>query len=131
MLEIKKYIETANGDKYPVIFSFNVLEEIQNRYDSFDNWSHVIEGEELVDDKWEKKEPKIKDIKYFIKVAINEGIDLENEKENTKKPFLTDKQVGRLISEVGVGKISKIIREVIQTSTLGTIAPEETEEIKN
>ena len=52
MLEIKKYIETANGDKYPVIFSFNVLEEIQNRYDSFDNWSHVIEGEELLDDKW-------------------------------------------------------------------------------
>ena len=131
MLEIKKYIETANGDKYPVIFSFNVLEEIQNRYDSFDNWSHVIEGEELVNDKWEKKEPKIKDIKYFIKVAINEGIDLENEKNNTKKPFLTDKQVGRLISEVGVAKISRIIKEVIQTSTLGTTDPEETEETKN
>ena len=64
-------------------------------------------------------------------MAINEGIDLENEKNNTKKPFLTDKQVGRLISEVGVAKISRIIKEVIQTSTLGTTDPEDAEETKN
>lgn len=130
MLEIKKYIESGS-EKYPVIFSFNVLEEIQDKYDSFDNWSHVIEGEEYINNGWEKKEPKIKDIKYFIKIAINEGIDLENEKTNGNRKFLTDKQVGRLISEVGVQKISKIIREVIQTSTLGGIEPEGQDESKN
>lgn len=130
MLEIKKYIETG-AEKYPVIFSFNVLEEIQDKYESFDKWSHIIEGEELIDDEWEKKEPKIKDIKYFIKIAINEGIDLENEKTNGNRKFLTDKQVGRLISEVGVQKISKIIREVIQTSTLGTTEIESNPEEKN
>ena len=58
MLEIKKYIESGS-EKYPVIFSFNVLEEIQDKYDSFDNWSHVIEGEEYINNGWEKKEPKI------------------------------------------------------------------------
>ena len=55
MLEIKKYIESGS-EKYPVIFSFNVLEEIQDKYDSFDNWSHVIEGEEYINNGWEKKE---------------------------------------------------------------------------
>ena len=130
MLEIKKYIETKE-DKYPVIFSFNVLEEIQNKYESFDNWSHIIEGEELIGTEWEKKEPKISDINYFIKIAINEGIDLENEKTNGNRPFITDKQVGRLISEVGVQAISKIIREVIQTSTLGGVEPEGENETKN
>ena len=130
MLEIKKYIETKE-DKYPVIFSFNVLEEIQNKYDSFDNWSHIIEGEQFIDGKWQKKEPKISDVKYFIKIAINEGIDLENEKTNSDRKFLTDKQVGRLISEVGVQTISKIIREVIQTSTIGTTDINEDNESKN
>lgn len=130
MLEIKKYIETRD-EKYPVIFSFNVLEEIQNKYGSFDNWSHIIEGEELIGTEWEKKEPKISDVKYFIKIAINEGIDLENEKNNQNRKFLTDKQVGRLISEVGVHKISQIIRDVIQTSTIGGIEPETSIETKN
>lgn len=130
MLEIKKFIETGD-DKYPVIFSFNVLEEIQNKYESFDKWSHIIEGGEFIDGKWEKKEPKIRDIKYFIRLAINEGIDLENEKNNDNRKLLTDKQVGRLISEVGVQKVSQIIREVIQTSTIGQTSPEGNEEEKN
>ena len=73
MLEIKKYIETKD-EKYPVIFSFNVLEDIQNKYGSFDNWSHIIEGEKLVDNQWQKGEARISDIKYFIKLAISNAM---------------------------------------------------------
>lgn len=131
MLEIKEHIVTKTGE-YPVVFSFNVLEEIQNKYDTFDNWSHLIEGESWIekDKKWKKGEPRISDIKYFIKIAINEGIDLENEINNKNRPFMTDKQVGRLISEVGVAKISKIIKNVIKESVGEENATTE-EKIKN
>ncbi len=130
MLEIKKHIVTKTAE-YPVVFSFNVLEEIQDKYDTFEDWSHIIEGDKFIDGSWQKKEPRISDIKYFIKLAINEGIDLENEMNNSSRPFLTDKQVGRLISEVGVATISQIIKDVIKVSTLGNSNTEDLKENLN
>ena len=124
MLEKLNYIETKNK-KYPIAFTFNVLEEIQNKYGSFEDWQHILDGEykaknEKGEEVWLQGEVKIADFKYFMQIAINEGIDIYNEEkainEDQMKP-LTSNQVGRLISEVGTKTISEVIKKVIVDST--------------
>lgn len=101
------YIETE-GKKYPLVFNLNVMEEIQERYDSLEKWGDLTQGD---------GEPKIKELKTGIMLMINEGIDIENEINGTKEPMLTEKQVGRLMSDVGIDVIVKKIQEITVAST--------------
>ena len=70
------------------------------------------------------KEPKVKDIKWTFTQFINEGIDIENENKGEKRPFVTEKQVGRLISAVGMNEMTKTMKSVTSAST-------KTDDIKN
>lgn len=103
------YIETEKA-KYPLVFNLNVMEEIQEQYGSLDNWGKLTQGD---------GEPHIKDLKNGIMAMINEGIDIENEDRAEKQFILTRKQVGRIISEVGIPYIIEKIREITVASTKG------------
>lgn len=102
-----RYLEIGE-ERYPLVFNINVMEEIQEKYETMSKWGEVVEGEE---------EPKLKDLKAGILFMINEGIDIENEKKDEKRPFLTSKQLGRLMSEVGFSKIVETIKELTVSST--------------
>ena len=54
----------------------------------------------------------------FKKEIINEGIDIENEKlkDDKKKEPLTSKQVGRLITRIGLDEIGVKVFKLIQES---------------
>ena len=109
------YIE-ANGKKYPLAFNLNVMEEIQEHYGSLDAWGKVSQGD---------GEAKVKDLKYGVRAMLNEGIDMENENNGTKEPMLTDKQVGRIMTDVGIQQIVSAIQDI-------TVASVKTEgEVKN
>lgn len=103
------YLETET-EKYPLVFSLNVMEAIQDKYGSIDKWSSLIQ---------KNGEPDIKALKFFMTEAINEGIEIENEKNNEKRKSVTSKQVGRILTEVGLSdtanKIMTTISESIQT----------------
>lgn len=101
------YIETEKK-KYPLVFNLNVMEEIQEKYGSLDNWGELTKGNE---------EPKIKELKTGIMFMINEAIDIENENNGTNEPMLNEKQVGRLMGEVGLDAIVKKIQEITIAST--------------
>ena len=101
------YIETKEKN-YPLVFNLNVMEEIQERYGSLDEWGKITQG---------NGEPKVKDLKYGIKAMINEGLDIENEKNGTNEPMLSEKQVGRIMSEVGIVTIVEKIQEITVAST--------------
>ena len=92
------------------MFSLNVMEAIQDKYGSIDKWSSLIQ---------KNGEPDIKALKFFMIEAINEGIEIENEKNNEKRKSVTSKQVGRILTEVGLSdtanKIMTTISESIQT----------------
>ena len=108
-IETKK--ETAEGiieKKIPLVFNLNVMEEIQEQYGSLDKWGEITQGD---------GEPKVKDLKAGIIAMINEGIDIENEENGTNEPMMTLKQVGRLMTEVGIGEIVKKIQEITVAST--------------
>lgn len=109
MIDKINYLETKT-EKYPLVFSLNVMEAIQDKYGSIDKWSSLIQ---------KNGEPDIKALKFFMTEAINEGIEIENEKNNEKRKSVTSKQVGRILTEVGLSntanKIMTKISESIQT----------------
>ena len=107
MKDVIRYIETEKKF-YPVVFNLNVMEEIQEQYGSMSAWGDVVSGE---------GEPKIKDLKAGLVAMINEAIDITNEENGTSEPFVTAKQVGRILSEVGVDIVAKVIRDITIAST--------------
>lgn len=103
------YIETEKR-KYPLVFNLNVMEEIQEQYGSINEWGKITQG---------NGEPQIKDLKSGIMAMINEAIDIENEENGTNEPLVTAKQLGRIMSQVGIAEIVQKIREITVASTKG------------
>lgn len=103
------YIETKT-DKIPLCFNLNVMEEIQDLYGSMSKWGEKVEDKE-------NGEPKIKDLKNGLLAMINEGIDIENQKRDDKKPLMTSKEVGRIIDEIGFKSMVAKIKEITIKST--------------
>ena len=136
MLNKINYLETET-ERYPLVFTLNVMEAIQEKYGTIDAWSSLIQRE---------GEPDIKALKFFMTEAINEGIEIENgsqraapggrcrradEQEKTqsiasgsgqddnvfdrevrRKP-VTSKEVGRILTEIGIsGTANKIMATI-------------------
>lgn len=103
------------GKKYNIVFNLNVLEEIQNKYGSLDNWGAILEptdpktGAALI--------PDIKEVINSFEIMINEGIEIMNDDNGTNEPLLNHKQVGRIVSEVGVENIFAAMQGVAIDST--------------
>lgn len=103
------YIETEKR-RYPICFNLNVMEEIQEEYGSMSKWGDIVENKE-------GGEPMMKDLKKGLMAMINEAIDMQNEDREEKAEFVTSKQVGRIIGEVGFNKITSIIKDVSVNAT--------------
>lgn len=108
----------CNEFEYPLVFNMNVIELIQNKYGSYEKWGEMTDGKE--------QEVNIGALKFGITEMINEGIDIENEGKEPKREFLTEKQVGRIITELGLQKITKKVQDTVIESTKN-----ENEEEKN
>lgn len=83
----------VGGVEYPLAFNLNVLETIQEEYGNIDKWAELTGGA--------GNEPRMKDLKFGFREMINEGIDMENEEKSENRAFVTDKQVGRILSVLG------------------------------
>lgn len=101
------------GNKYEIVFNLNVMEQIQEQYGSVEAWGELTEA---------ATEPNAKAIKYGLGAMINEGIDIYNEDHaddedfKERKPF-TDRQIGRLITEIGLTNVANTINETVVNST--------------
>ena len=98
-----------NDTTYPLAFTLNVLEEIQKKYGSYEEWGKLTDGKE--------KEINIEALKFGIREMINEGIDIENENQEVKRDFLTSKQVGRIITNLGLKEMAQKVHTVVIDST--------------
>ena len=107
MKNARVYIETEKK-KIPLVFNLNVMEEIQEKYGTLEKWGEVTAG---------GGEPKVKDLKAGIMTMMNEAIDIENEENGTDEKPLSEKQVGRILSEVGLQKVIEKIQEITVAST--------------
>lgn len=106
MLNKINYLETE-AERYPLVFTLNVMEAIQEKYGTIEAWSSLIQRE---------GEPDIKALKFFMTEAINEGIEIESEKTGEKRKPITGKQVGRILTEVGISDTANKIMSTITDS---------------
>ena len=95
------------GKDYKIVFNLNVMEKIQEAYGSVDAWADMTAG----------AEPNAKAVIFGITEMINEGIDIDNEERDIKEPFLTTKQVGRMITEIGMREMHQKMQKTIVDST--------------
>lgn len=117
MIETIKHI-SYKGKDYPLTFNFNVIEKIQDQYGSYEKWGEMTDGKE--------QEINIRALKFGVLEMINEGIDIENENKEDKMEFVSLKQVGRIITEIGVQKMADRVQETVIES-----AKDKDEEEKN
>lgn len=106
MIDKITYLET-DSEKFPLAFTLNVMEALQDEYGTLSEWSELIRN---------KKEPNIKALKFFITEAINEGIEIENEKSSEKRVPITSSKAGRIITEIGLKKVANTITKMITES---------------
>ena len=104
------YLETKIKT-YPICFNLNVLEDIQDKYGSITAWGDAVSDKE-------KDGMNIKELKAGLMLMINEAIDKENDdlSKEEKKEFINDRQVGRIISEIGIDKVKDIILDLVKKS---------------
>lgn len=104
---------TYKGKDYAIVFNLNVMERIQGEYGSLDEWGALTDGTS------KNGEPDAKAVIFGFREMINEGIDIANEENGTDDKPLTLKQVGRIISEVGLEQATATMNETVIESTKG------------
>ena len=108
MKEMRNEIE-YNGNKYNLVFNLNVMEVIQDEYGTLDKWGTLTDGS--------KGEPNAKAVLFGFTAMLNEGIDIDNENNGTNiKPF-NKKQVGRMLTEIGLLYATKEMNKTVIEST--------------
>lgn len=113
MKDISKTLE-YRGKTYKIVFNLNVMELIQERFGTVEAWGEAMSTEE-------GKEPKASDIIYGFWCMLNEGIDIDNDdkpKDERVEP-LTLKQVGRMLTEVGIAGAADQMKSLVVESTKG------------
>lgn len=95
--------------EYKLVFNLNVMEQIQEEYKSLEEWGNLTDGQ--------NGEPNAKAVIYGFTAMLNEGIDMDNEENGTDIKPLTTKQVGRIITEVGLLEATKTLNKTVVDST--------------
>lgn len=95
--------------KYKLVFNLNVMEAVQEEYGSLEEWGNLTDGK--------KGEPNAKAVIFGFTQMINEGIDIDNEENGTDDKPLTLRQVGRIITEVGMKNAVQNLNKTIIEST--------------
>lgn len=98
-----------NGKKYLICFDLNVMEAIQAEYKTIEKWSALTSGE--------NGEADAKAIIFGFTEMLNEGIDISNEQNGTDDKPLTHKQVGRMITQLGLTNVGSKLGEAIQIAS--------------
>ncbi|MBQ6483071.1 MAG: hypothetical protein IJI45_18350 [Anaerolineaceae bacterium] len=103
---------TYKGREYTLVFNLNVMEQIQKEYGSLDKWGGLTDGK--------NGEPDARAVIFGITEMINEGIDIGNDENGTNEPFLTHKQVGRMITDIGLRDATEVLQDTVVQSTQST-----------
>jgi hypothetical protein len=111
-MEKNKITLTWKGVTYNLVFNLNVMEEIQEEYGSISDWGDLTDNE---------KEPNAKAVIFGLMCMINEGIDIDNEDNQglegyVPKRMLSRKQVGRLLTDVGMEEATQRLNDTVVNS---------------
>ena len=108
MKEMRNEIE-YKGNKYNLVFNLNVMEVIQDEYGTLDKWGSLTDVK--------NGEPNAKAVVFGFTAMLNEGIDIDNEENGTDIKPLTHKQVGRILTEIGLREATLKMNNTVIEST--------------
>lgn len=97
------------GKEIKLVFNLNVMQSIQEEYKTVDAWGKLTDGE--------SGEVDIKALIFGLTAMINEAIDIDNDENGTNEPFFSPKQVGRIITDVGLAKATKALNQTVIDAT--------------
>ena len=104
MKEVLSKIE-YKGKEYKIYFNLNVMEAIQQEYGTLDHWGSLTDGK--------GGEVDIKALTFGFTEMINEGIEISNEDNGTNEPLLSRKAVGRMLTSIGLDKVTEDLNDLI------------------
>ncbi|MEE3440294.1 hypothetical protein, partial [Ruminococcus sp.] len=84
---------------------------LQKKYGSIQAWADVVEPKPKKNG--ERIEPDLDALIFFFTEAFNEGIEVENEEKNINRQLLTSRQVGRLVTKLGLEEANKKLKEAV------------------
>ena len=90
-----------------LLFSLNVIDEMQDKFGGFDTLSEVLQGKD-----------SIKNLRWLLTLLLNEGAD-EGEEE------LTEKQVGKMIHTGNFDEVKSSIFKAFAVGNSGDNKPED------
>lgn len=103
----------VEGKKYTLAFTLNVMQAIQQnpKYGSVKKWGEMVEANTDGMD--------AEAVIFGFGEMLNEGIDIANEDlpKEEQKAFMTDRQVGRLITKMGLTGAAETINQMVVQST--------------
>lgn len=97
------------GEKYLIVFNLNVMQEIQDEYKTLEAWGELTDGS--------SGEINIKALIFGFTRMINEGIEIKNEETGANNKPFTEKQVGRMITDIGLEAMAQKLNEAVIGST--------------
>lgn len=98
-----------NGRKYNLVFNLNVMEAIQKKYGTLGKWGEATGAG--------GEEPQISAIIDGFEIMLNEGEEIKNETRPENFKPITHKQVGRIISGIGLPKATELLNAVVSEAT--------------
>lgn len=118
MKEVSKPLE-YKGKKYNIVCNLNVFQTIQAKYGTIQNWGDLTDGKPKIDENGNEieQEINIEALLFGLTEMINEGIEIENEDTGKNEPLLTQKQVGRIITAIGINETTSIVNDVVIESS--------------
>jgi len=93
-----------------LLFSLNVIDEMQDKFGSFDRLDEVLKGKD-----------SIKNLRWLLTLLINEGAGDGEEQ-------LTEKEVGRMIHTGNFNEVKTAIFRAFAIGNSGTAEPQAEEE---
>lgn len=108
-MENKKVALTWKNVEYNLVFNLNVMEQIQDEYGSISAWGELTDKD---------TEPNAKAVIFGLMCMINEGVDIDNEDHEgvegyIPKKMLSKKQVGRLLTDVGMEEATQRLNDTV------------------
>lgn len=100
---------TLDEQEYSIVFNLNVMEQIQDEYGTIQKWGALTDAK--------SGEANAKALIFGLWAMMNEAIDIENDEKGENRPYLTRKQVGRIISRVGLQASAKTLNKAVIEAT--------------
>jgi hypothetical protein len=110
MLDKVEYVG-INNESYPIFCSLNVLEELQDKFESIDSFDKQLTGRK---EDGSIGEISIFTLKYAFMLMLNEGAEIEE-----KDICFSEKEVGRLLYNYGIQNAFLKVRELISACLYG------------